>query len=313
MCGMTPIDKSVEDYLTMRRALGFKLRLPAGLLRDFASFFEADGASHVTTDLALRWAKQPVDVQPAHWACRLGVVRRFAHFLSASDPRTEIPPVGLLPHRYKHKSPYIYRDAEVSKLLGAAHRIPSPTGLRAASYSTLIGLLAVSGLRISEALALDDTDVNLADGVLSIRRTKFGKSRLVPLHPSTMRALRRYMRVRDRIRPRRPSNAFFVGEHGHRLSQWTVRWTFNKISRQTGLRGPSDRRGPRLHDFRHRLAVKTLIAWYRRGVDVERRLPVLSTYLGHGHVTDTYWYLTAAPELLRLASERLETRKGLKP
>jgi integrase len=310
---MISIGNSVEDYLAMRRSLGFRLRLPAGLLRDFASFFEAEGASHVTTDLALRWAKQPVGVQPAHWACRLSVVRRFAHFLSASDPRTEVPPVGLLPDRYRRKPPYIYRDAEVRKLLRAARRIRSPTGLRAASYSTLIGLLVVSGLRISEALGLDDADVRLTEGVLSIRRTKFGKSRLVPLHPSTTRALRRYMRIRDRIRPRRPSDAFFVGEQGRRLSQFTVRWTFNKISRQTGLRGPVDRRGPRLHDFRHRLAVKTLIAWYRRGVDVERRLPVLSTYLGHGHVTDTYWYLTAVPELLRLASKRLEAREGFQP
>jgi hypothetical protein len=151
MYGMTPIGNSVEDYLAMRRALGFQLRLPARLLRDFASFFEAEGASHVTTDLALRWAKQPVGVQPAQWAYRLSVVRRFAHFLSATDPRTELPPLGLLPHRYRRKRPYIYRDDEVRKLLHAARRIPSPTGLRAASYLTLIGLLAVSGLRISEA------------------------------------------------------------------------------------------------------------------------------------------------------------------
>jgi integrase/recombinase XerD len=174
----------------------------------------------------------------------------------------------------------------------------------------LIGLLAVSGLRISEAVALDEADVRLTHGVLSIRRTKFGKSRLVPLHPSTTRALRRYLRVRDRIRTGQPSNAFFVDERGHRLRRGMVQWTFRKISRQTGLRGPTDARGPRLHDFRHSLAVKTLLGWYRRGVDVEHRLPTLSTYLGHGHITDTYWYLGAVPELLRLASNRLEARDG---
>jgi integrase len=310
---MSPLRKAVEDYLAMRRALGFKLRLTAGMLREFASFLERERASHITTALAVRWATQPVGVQPAQWANRLGVVRRFARFLSASDPRTEVPPLGLLPYRYTRKPPYIYQDAEIRQLLRAAADIGSASGLRAASYSTLIGLLAVSGLRISEAIALDDQDVDLAEGVLTIRRTKFGKSRLVPLHPSTVRALRRYRRTRDRIRPRRPSAALLVGEQGRRLTEWAVRWTFNKLSRETGLRGPTDRRGPRLHDLRHRLAVKTLIGWYRRGVDVEARLPVLSTYLGHGHLTDTYWYLSAVPELLRLAAERLEARGGLKP
>jgi integrase/recombinase XerD len=310
---MTLLRKAIEDYLSMRRALGFELRLPAGMLCEFAAFLEAQRSSHITTELALRWAKQPVGVLPAQWARRLGVVRRFAQFLSAADPRTEVPPLGLLPYRYQRRAPYIYRDVEIRRLVHAARRIGSATGLRAVSYSSLIGLLAVSGLRIGEALGLDDVDVDLEQGVLRIRRTKFGKSRLVPLHPSATRALRRYMRARDRIRPVRPSAAFFVGEQGRRLTQWTVRWTFNKLSRQTGLRGPTDRRGPRVHDLRHRLAIKALIGWYRRGVDVEPRLPVLSAYLGHGHITDTYWYLSAVPELLRLAAERLESRGGFQP
>lgn len=309
---MTPLRNAAEDYLGMRRALGFQLHDQARLLRKFVSFLETERSSYITTELALRWAKQPVGVLPAQWATRLGVVRQFAQFLSASDPRTEVPPPGLLPYRYQRRAPYIYRDAEVLRLLHAAGRIRSATGLRAASYSTLIGLLAVSGLRISEAIGLDDQDIDLAEGVLTIRRTKFGKSRLVPLHPSTTRALHRYARARDHIHPRRLSDAFFVGEQGRRLTGWTARWTFNKLSRQTGLRGPSARRGPRLHDLRHRLAVKTLIGWYRRGVDVERRLPVLSTYLGHSHITDTYWYLSAVPELLRRAAQRLEARGGLK-
>jgi integrase/recombinase XerD len=307
---MSPVAKAVEEYLALRRSLGFELRRSAGILRSFARYLEQQGASHVSTELALRWAKQPTAAQPAHWASRLGAVRRFAQYLSASDPRTEIPPMGLLPFRYRRQPPYLYSDGEVRALLGAASRIDSPTGLRAATYSTLIGLLAVSGLRISEAIGLDDRDVDLASGLLTIRRSKFGKSRLVPLHRSTTRALRRYARLRDRIHRAKACDSFFVGESGRRLTQWTVRWTFNKLSRATGLREASDRRGPRLHDFRHRMAVKTLVQWYRRGIDVERRLPVLSTYLGHGHVTDTYWYLTAVPELLRLAAERLEARGG---
>jgi integrase len=310
---MSAVAKAVEDYLALRRGLGFELQRSAGILRGFARYLDQQGASHVTTELALRWAKQPREAQPAWWASRLAVVRRFAQYLSASDPRTEIPPLGLLPFRYRRKPPYLYSDGEVRALVRAAARLASPRGLRAATYSTLIGLLAVSGLRISEAIGLDDRDVDLASGVLTIRRTKFGKSRLVPLHPSTTRALRRYVRLRDRLHRVKACASFFVGERGGRLTQWTVRWTFNRLSRATGLRGPTDRRGPRLHDFRHRFAVKTLVQWYRRGVDVERQLPVLSTYLGHGHVTDTYWYLTAVPQLLRLAAERLEARGGPQP
>jgi integrase/recombinase XerD len=310
---MTSLRKAVDDYLAMRRALGFKLRLHAGVLRDFTAFLKSEDASHITTDLVLRWATQPVGVQPANYARRLSIARRFAQFVSASDPRTEVPPLGLLPHRYRRKAPYIYQDADIVRLLRAAARISSATGLRAATYSTLIGLLAVAGLRISEAIGLDNEDVNFAEGVLRIRRTKFGKSRLVPLHASTTRALQRYLRTRDRIRPEPSSAAFFVGEQGRRLNQWTVRWTFNKLCRETGLRRLADRRGPRLHDLRHRLAIKTLIAWYRRGLDVERHLPVLATYLGHGHINDTYWYVTAVPELLRRAAERLEKRRGGQP
>jgi integrase len=310
---MSPIGKAVEEYLAVRRALGFTLRLTAGMLRHFSSYLEQQRASHVTTELAVRWAQQPTAAQPAHWARRLGVVRRFAQYLSASDPRTEIPPAGLLPFRYRRTQPYLYSDAEVRRLLHASRRLPSRSRLRSATYTTLIGLLAVTGLRISEALGLEDRDVDLTDGVLTIRRTKFGKSRLVPLHPSTTRALQRYMRVRDRIHPRRTTDRFFLGEGGCRLTEWAVRWTFNRLSHATGLRGPTDRRGPRPHDFRHHLAVTTLVGWYRRGVDVERRLPVLSTYLGHGHITDTYWYLTAVPELLRLAADRLEGHGGSQP
>lgn len=307
---MSPLRQAVEEYLALRRGLGFALRGPGAMLPQFAAFLEQEGASYITRELALRWATQPANAHPAHWATRLSTVRRFAQFWSASDPRTEVPPLGLLPYRYRRTPPYIYTAGEIQRLIDAAKQLPSPTGLRPATYATLFGLLAVTGLRISEALALNRADVDGAEAVLIIRRTKFGKSRLVPVHPSTQRALRRYTRGRDRVHPKPTTESFFVSERGARLTQWTVRYTFNRLSRRMGLRGPADRRGPRLHDFRHRLAVDTLLRWYRAGVDVERHLPELSTYLGHGHIADTYWYLSAVPELLRLAAARLEARGG---
>ena len=307
---MSPLGQAVDEYLALRRGLGFSLRLPGAMLRQFAAFLEREGAPYITRELALRWAQQPANAQPSTWASRLSAVRRFAQFWSASDARTEVPPLGLLPHRYRRKPPYIYTEREIRHLIAVARQLPSATGLRSATYATLLGLLAVTGMRISEALALDRDDVDWSKAVLTIRRTKFGKSRLVPVHPSTRRALRRYTRRRDRVHPKSTTESLFVSERGARLTQWTVRYTFNRLSRRIGLRGPADRRGPRLHDFRHRLAVNTLLRWYRTGVDVERHLPELSTYLGHRHVADTYWYLSAVPELLRLAAARLETRGG---
>jgi integrase len=203
--------------------------------------------------------------------------------------------------------PYLYTDEELAHLIGAARKLPSPLGLRAATYATLFGLLAVTGMRVSEPVGLDRDDVDLNWGILTIRRTKFGKSRIIPLHASTREALRQYANLRDRVFP--GTRSFFVAEHGGRLNANIVQRTFVRLSRQIGLRGPTDSHGPRLHDLRHRFAVETLIRWYREGVDVERHLPELSTYLGHVHVADTYWYITAVPELLRLATLRLERRK----
>lgn len=309
MARMTTLGRAVEDYLALRRALGFAQKEDAPQLRAFARFLEGHGASHITVHLAMRWA-QLSPAGPARWATRLGWVRRLARHVSAFDAKTEIPPHGLLPSAHRRKQPYLYTDVEVRELLAAAQRLPSRTGLRPASYSTLIGLLAVTGLRVSEVIALDDPDVDLADGVITIRRTKFRKSRLVTVHSSTVEALRRYVFLRDKACPLRATDAFCVGEIGRRLTKSVIEWTFAKLSRQTGLRRPADRRGPRLHDLRHRLAVTTLIRWYRSGLNVEAQLPVLSTYLGHVQVSDTYWYLTAVPELLRLAADRLEHRRA---
>jgi integrase len=305
---MNPLRKAVKDYLKMRRSLGFKLRDMGYNLQHFVSFMEQQRAPIITTALALRWAKRPQNVQPAHWAVRLSYVRSFARYWSATEPRTEIPPLGLLPFRYQRSTPHIYSDNEIQQLLKAANNLPPLRGLRRWTYHCLFGLMAVTGLRISEAIRLNREDVDLKQGLLTIRLTKFGKSRLVPIHSSTVTKLKQYTHQRDNLYPRSPTSRFFLSNRGTPLTDCMVRQTFVKLSRQLGLRKASDSFGPRLHDLRHRFAVTTLLHWYRTGVDVEQRLPVLSTYLGHAHVTDTYWYLSAIPELLALTKDRLEKR-----
>ncbi len=312
---MTALSRSLQEYLALRRALGTQLTGPEFHLRRFVEFADRAGAEVITTDLALRWATAPGKASAATRAGRLGDVRRFAAWLSAIDPRTEIPPKDLLPHRYRRKPPYIYSDQEIVRILGEAARLASPSGLRALTYATLFGLLAVTGLRLSEALGLDRDDVDLEGGVLAVRHAKFHKSRFVPLHDSTCAALRRYARKRNRLLPRPTTPAFFVAERGTRVTGFSAEYTFAVVSRAVGLRPPTEAnrhgRGPRLHDMRHRLAVRTLVRWYREGKDVERELPKLTTYLGHAHVADTYWYLEAVPELLQLASERaVRPREG---
>lgn len=305
---MSPLRQSLETYLALRRGLGAELRVAGTRLHRFVEFLDREGAAVVTTKLALRWATAPTDVTPPTWAQRLAEVRRFASWLSATDGRTEIPPPDLLPHRYRRRPPYIYSDAEVARILDQAGRLPSPLRLRAHTYGTLFGLLATTGLRLGEALALDRDDADLRSGVLSIRRAKFGKSRFVPLHDTTRRALGRFVRKRDRLLRRPSSPAFFLSERGTRITQYSAQYTFAVVSRAIGLRPPTRGyrcgRGPRLHDMRHRFAVKVLVRWYLQGRDVERDIPKLATYLGHAVVADTYWYLEAVPELLRLATER---------
>lgn len=305
---MSTIHEALETYLALRRELGSAMRGPAARLRRFVEFLDHERASVITIELALRWATAPADAASATWAQRLGDVRRFAAWLSATDSRTEIPPRGLLPERYRRRPPYIYSDQEVARIVREAARLPSPLGLRAYTYATLFGLLAATGLRIGEALSLDRDDVDLRSGILRVRCAKFGKSRFVPVHDSTGRALRRYEKRRDVLLPRPSSPAFLLSERGMRVTQCSARYNFAVVSRAVGLRPPKTGgrhgHGPRLHDMRHRLAVRTLIRWYREGRNVERELPKLSTYLGHVHVADTYWYIEAVPELLQLATER---------
>ena len=306
---MTKLQKALEEYLAVRWAMGFKLHLAGRLLHRFVEFAEKQKTSFITAKLALEWATQPKDAQPAQWANRLGMVRNFARYHSTVDPRTEIPSAELLPYKYRRKPPYIYTDAEISKLIAAAKKLPSPRGLRAPTLSTLFGLLAITGMRMSEPINLDRKDVDLKNGILTIRQTKFDKSRLVPMHSSTVNKLRKYARLRDKLCPKPKSPSFFISGRGTRLTDWTVRRWFVILSHQIGFRGTDDSYGPRLHDLRHGFAIKTLLNWYKSGCDVENNMPILTTYLGHRHVADTYWYISATPELLQLATFRLENRK----
>jgi integrase len=299
---------AIDDYLALRRSLGFKLRDAGVALADFASFMEQKGAHSITTQLALAWAQLPRDVQPAHWAQRLSYVRGFARHHLAMDPNTEVPPPGLLPFRPARARPYLYSADEIQRLLERALQLPPHSALRPWTYHALLGLLSVTGLRVGEALRLQRDDVDLDAGVLTVRGTKFGKSRLVPIHASTRDVLASYQARRASYLCGCDAAYFFVTRSGNRLDAGDVRRTFYRLSREIGLRGQHDSHGPRLHDFRHRFAVEALLGWYRTDQDVERRLPVLSAYLGHVHVSDTYWYLSAHPQLMGLAMARAEQR-----
>ena len=304
---MNTLRQAVQEYLMLRRSLGFKLRDAGKLLQAYVKFMEEQRAPYITTKLALAWAQQPSTVQPAEWARRLSVVRIFALHRSATDPRTEIPPEGLLPYRPKRARPYLYSAQEIRCFLRAALSLPARGGLQPWTYHCLFGLLSVTGMRIGEARNLELQDVDLRTGVLTIRSGKFGKSRQIPIHASTRRVLADYLARRDRKWAARPVSSYvFLSNWGNQLDGGEIRRTFYALSRRIGLRGRSDSHGPRLHDMRHRFAVMALLRWYRSGKDVERKLPYLSAYLGHVHVRDTYWYLSAWPELMREAMSRLE-------
>lgn len=303
---------TVEEYIALRRRLGTRFHDGARSLRAFVAFTDRERAVRVTTDVALRWAIGTGGSALVSAGARLRLIRGFAQWRRATDPETEVPPDDLLPVRYRRRPPYLYTDAEIGRLLQAARQLPSPRGLSGLTYYTLFGLLVVTGMRISEVVSLQMADVDFAGAVLTIRRTKFGKSRLVPLDASAVAALARYARTRDQCVPQRFTCAFFVLERGAPITAWRARDIFVRLSGQIGLRMPVRGHryghGPRLHDLRHRFAVRTLIDWYRGGANVESRLPALATYLGHVHVNETYWYLEAVPELLDLATQRLRDR-----
>ena len=305
---MNGLAKALGEYLALCRALGYELRRTAQALPQFVRFVDHEEATFITTELALRWAQEDPAASSVTHANRFAMVRRFAAWRSAEDPRTEIPPVGLLPRRYQRPTPYIYSNEEVESIVSSAASLPSATGRRGFTFSTLFGLLAVTGMRIGEAVALDRDDVDLGAGVITIRTGKFGKSRFVPIHATTSDVLGLYAKNRDATLPTVRTRAFFVSERGRRVSAGSAGDNFIKVSRKIRLRPPAvdgrRGRGPRLHDMRHRFAVSTLIRWYRSGVDVDREIPKLATYLGHKGRDQVYWYLEAVPELLQLATER---------
>ncbi len=301
---MSSLRQTLRDYVAMRRGLGHKFIKPAQRLEGFVTFMEKGDSSVITTKLALKWATRSPGKQSS-WAINLADVRGFARHLQTTDPRTEVPPTGLLPHSGRAQA-YIYSDTEIQALLSASLALPPVNGLRRWTYHCLFGLLPVTGLRISEALALQQQDVDLESGIITVRDTKFGKSRLVPVHPSTRQVLVDYTCRRDAHCGARCSHYFLVAERGGQLLPQYVYRVFWRLSRQIGLRDPTASTGPRLHDFRHRFAVATLLEWYRSGQSIDILMPRLSTYLGHSCIRDTYWYLSACPELMELAARRLE-------
>jgi integrase/recombinase XerD len=292
------------EYLAMRRALGFKLETHGTRLMSFVAFCEERGASRVTTDLAVEWATRTASDSEAYQARRLDVVRIFARHLQALDPATEVPPGDVLARRQCRIPPYLYSPEEITALMDAAGSLTP--AIRAATWRTLIGLLAVTGMRKAEACRLSRGDADLETGTLTIRDSKFGKSRLVFLHPTAAGALRAYERARDEAIPEPEADTFLVNIRGRQLDPHNIQRTFTELVVDAGIQAPPARRAPRLHDLRHSFTVATMLDWYRDGGDVQARLPVLSTWLGHVDPKSTYWYLQAVPELLALAAGRLE-------
>ncbi len=280
-----------------------------GCSRGFVDFLERAGAQRITTELALAWARIPVDAHPSRWGQRLGVARGFARHLATIDPWSEVPPTDLLPGHRPRIAPYIYSEAEIAALMAAARQLRPR--LRATRHETLIGLLAVTGMRPGEALALDRQDVDLTHGVVHVRAGKQKKQREVPLHKSTIGALRAYAGRRDAHFPTPSTPAFFISARGRRMGRAELNQTFIKLIGQVGLEGRGARARPRPHDLRHAFAVRTLLDWYRAGEDIDRRMPLLSTYLGHADPASTYWYLEAVPELLELIGRRLAQLPGV--
>ena len=306
---MSALSQAAEDYLALRRSLGHDLAEAHRLLPRFVEYLDSIGAPTVTIEAALAWAQEPkVDPSTSVWPKRMTVARGFARHMAGIDASTQVPPLGLIPSRQRWRPPFIYTPTNICALMAEARsmrwRLPAET------HATVIGLLAATGMRVGEALRLDRSDIDWADGVLSIRMSKFGKSRQVPVLPSTLAALVSYAGVRDRLCSCPVTPSFFVSVRGTRMSYPVVQQVFRRLCDATGVGADSVIR-PRIHDLRHTFTVSTLLEWYRAGEDVETRLPWLSTYLGHRDPRSTYWYMSAAPELLALAAGRLQMSRGV--
>jgi integrase len=297
-----------EEYLAIRRSMGFKLERAGRLLGDFVTFTDRAGMSTVTVDGALTWARQSTGAGPVWVAQRLGVVRGFARYLCAIDPQAQVIPRDLLPAKPRRATPHLYSDTEIAALIAQARSLPHP--LKSATFATLIGLLAVTGLRGGEAMCLDRSDLDAAERLLTVRRTKFGKSRLVPLHHTTVEALQTYDALRDQLCPSPATASLFVSTTGARLCHAVLQPTFRDLLRRCGITSTPSGGRRHVHDLRHSFAVATLLRWYDDGLDVQARMPLLSTYLGHIDPGATYWYLTGVPDLFAPAADRLQVTFG---
>jgi integrase/recombinase XerD len=306
---MTTLSQRLDGYLAVRRSLGYDLSFSGRVLRRFAAFADGEGVDHVTVDLFLRWKAAFGSANNNTWSARLGMVRVFAGWLQGHDARTEVPPPGLISGKLRRTRPHIYTNVDIIMIVTRAARLPSRYGLRGWTCSTLFGLIAVTGLRISEAIGIDDHDIDLDEGVITVRRGKNGKARFVPIVPSTIDRLRAYRTERTRLLGA-TSGPFFLIEGGKRPTDCYARYNFAVVSQGIGLRETQHfckhGRGPRIHDLRHTFAVRTIMDWYRKGLDPDREMIKLSTYLGHSKPDHTYWYIEAVPELLHLASTRAE-------
>jgi integrase/recombinase XerD len=300
---MTGLREALAGYLDLRRGLGFKLARDEKLLEQFIGWLEDRGTTTVTVADALAWATLPAGASSGWLRMRITVVRGFAAYLATLDPSAEVPPASLLPGGSRRAVPYLYSAADITALMAQAARLRTP--LRPATLQTLIGLLAVTGMRIGEVIALGDGDFDPGQGMLLVRHAKLGKHRLIPLHPSTVTAVQDYRRLRDQVFPRPASEALLVSAAGTRLRHDNVSVTFTRLARRAGLAARPGGSRPRIHDLRHSFAVATLLDWCRDGGELAARMPLLSAYLGHADPAGTYWYLHAAPELLAEAARRL--------
>ncbi len=303
------LPQAVEYYLATRRSLGFALVKDGVELRGFLHYAKKIGhTGPLTAQLALEWAQLPKQAQRSYWAVRLNIVRRFARFWAVYDARTEIPSADLFGPTYRRRA-YIYTPQQLAALTDAASKWArvQAVRLRGWTFCTLLGLLQCTGLRIGEALGLEDKDVDWSAGVLTIRQAKHGHARLVPVQSSTLAALQRYRGLRDKAIAPSGARAFFVASGGKAQGYTGICSVFRSLCDQLGW---SQQPAPRLHDLRHTFTVRTLLSWYRSGQPVEAKLWTLSTYLGHRHLADTYWYLTAVPELMQLCQQRFATAQA---
>lgn len=311
MSAHTSFSTWIDDYLNVRRRAGFDLRIVGNQLRDFARFAEQVGHSgRLTIQLAAQWAGNSGTGRLSTAARRIEVLRPFAAYCRQFDPATEIPPRYLFGRAHHRLAPHIFTDDEVQDLLVACDGLYPPGGLRSASCRTIFGLIASTGLRISEATGLARSDVDLEKRLLHIRCAKYGKSRWVPIHPTTAAAMRQYARKRDRDSSTHKTNAFFVFDYGRPASTRSVEYAFKILRTALKWRARGDHPAPRIHDLRHSFVCHRLHDWYAEGVDVDRNILALSTYLGHAKVTDTYWYETASPDLLAIAAQRFVRHRG---